>query len=149
MSQPLLTIDVDLAPLIRAMDEIPNAILAHLKPVAQQTAERIVAEAKARVARRTGHTAAQIRVEDGSRPGYSEVGPGVVFSQEVGDDGALIIRADDPTTKLHVEQWLEFGTKFMTPRPFFFVSADLERGAYERDSRHAIQAAIDETGLGD
>jgi hypothetical protein len=144
-----MTIDVDLAPLIRALERIPDAILAHLKPVAQQTADHIVAEAKARVARRTGHTAAQIRVEDPTRPGYTEVGPGVVFSQEVHDDGALIIRADDPTTKLHTEKWLEFGTRQMTARPFFFVAADLERAAYERNSRQAIQDAIDETGLGD
>lgn len=146
MSQPLMTIDVDLAPLIRALDEIPNAILAHLKPVAQQTAERIVAEAKARVARRTGHTAEQIRVEETGEP---DVWEQLVLDKSADDDFAYIIRADDPTTKLHTEKWLEFGTKFETPRPFFFVAADLERGAYERASRQAIQDAIDETGLGD
>jgi hypothetical protein len=146
MSQPLMTIDVDLAPLIRALERIPDAILAHLKPVAQQTADHIVAEAKARVARRTGHTAEQIRVEETGEP---DVWEQLVLDKSADDDFAYIIRADDPTTKLHTEKWLEFGTKFETPRPFFFVAADLERGAYERASRQAIQDAIDETGLGD
>jgi hypothetical protein len=141
-----MTIDVDLAPLIRALDEIPNAILAHLKPVAQQTAERIVAEAKARVARRTGHTAAQIRVGETGEPDWFEQ---YVLDKSADDDFAYIVRADDPTTKLHTEKWLEFGTRQMTARPFFFVSAELERAAYERNSRQAIQDAIDETGLGD
>jgi hypothetical protein len=146
MSQPLMTIDVDLGPLMRALDEIPDAITRHLKPVAKRTAEKIVAEAKSRVARRTGHTAEQIRVEETGEPTIFEQ---YVLDQSADDIFAYYVKANDPTTRKHVEQWLEFGTKFMTPRPFLFVSADLERASYERDSRQAIQDAIDETGLGD
>ena len=39
--------------------------------------------------------------------------------------------------------------KFMTAQPFLFASARLEEGAHDRRAREAVQAAIDETGLGD
>jgi len=37
----------------------------------------------------------------------------------------------------------------MTAKPFLFVSARLEEGAHDRRAREAVQAAIDEKGLGE
>ena len=45
--------------------------------------------------------------------------------------------------------WLEHGTKFMTPRPYFFESARLEEGPHRQRVAQAIQNALDEGGLGE
>jgi len=124
-----MTIDVDTGPLLAALAAIPKAVLRHLKPAAKISADRIAVEARARVRRRTGKTGDAITVEE-TRNGEGYV----VF---VGGD------------RQHIGSWNEFGTKFMTAQPFLFASARLEEGAHDRRAREAVQAAIDETGLGD
>lgn len=124
-----LIIEVDTTALFAAMDAIPDAVHAYLKAAAKVTADKISSEAHARIRRRTGETAEKITVEEThSGDGY------VVF-------------VGDPRT--HIASFLEFGTKFMTAKPFLFVSAQLEEGAHDRRSRDAVQAAIDAQGLGD
>jgi hypothetical protein len=101
----------------------------HLKAAAKVTADHIQTEGRARIRRRTGQTGEKITVEEArSRDGY-------------------VIFVGDPRT--HIGSFNEFGTKFMTAKPFLFVSARLEEGAHDRRSRDAVQAAIDEIGLGD
>ena len=46
MSEPLLTIDVDTEALLRAIDAMPDAVLAFLKPAAKTTADNIADEAQ-------------------------------------------------------------------------------------------------------
>lgn len=126
------TIEVDTRELLAALDAIPAAVLAYLKEAAKITADNIAREAKGRVARRTGKTGDAITVEkshDGT--GY------VVFVANAA--------ADWP----NLDIGLEFGTRYMSPRPFLHVSARLEEGGHDRRSREAIQRAIDAKGLGE
>jgi len=123
------TITVDMAPLLAALAAIPEAVHAHLKAAAKVTADHIAAEARARVRRRTGQTGDAITVEE------THSGDGYVIYTGNG--------------RQHIASFLEFGTKFMTAKPFLFVSARLEEGAHDRRARDAVQAAIDEQGLGD
>lgn len=125
-----LTITTETTALLAALQQLPALVRTHVKRAARVTADRIVREAAGRVARRTGATAAGLTVEEThSGDGY------VVFVKRVDEPG--------------LPGWLEHGTKFMTKRPFLFVSARLEEGAHERRTRDAIQDAIDEKGLGD
>ena len=123
------TMSVDTAPLLAALDAIPAAVRAHLKAAAQITADNIATEARARVRRRTGQTGDAITVEE------THSGDGYVIYTGNG--------------RQHIASFLEFGTKFMTAKPFLFASARLEEGAHQRRCREAVQDAIDEHGLGD
>jgi hypothetical protein len=125
-----LTIDVDPKPLLAALEAIPDAVLRHLKAAARITADRIVEEQRRRVQRRTGATAKGLTVEETHN----------------GDGWVIIpIRPDMPNLPL----WLAFGTRHLVGNDFFFAAARLEEGAHDRRSRAAVQAAIDEKGLGD
>jgi len=124
-----MTIEVDATALLAALDAIPEAVHAHLKAAAKVTAEAIAAEARARIRRRTGQTGDAITVEE------THSGDGYVVYTGNG--------------RQHIASFLEFGTKFMTAKPFLFASARLEEGAHDRRARDAVQAAIDEQGLGD
>jgi len=46
-------------------------------------------------------------------------------------------------------RWIEYGTKFIRPRPFLHPSARLEAANHERRIASAIEVAIHEQGLGD
>jgi HK97 gp10 family phage protein len=127
-----LTIDVDDAALLAALDAIPDAVRAHAKPAARVTADHIAAEAGRRIARRTGQTAGEITVEE------THAGDGYVVFVGAGGAG-----------RSHVGRYLEFGTVHMRARPFLFPSAQLEAGAHDRRMRDAVQDAIDEHGLGE
>jgi len=124
-----MTIDVDATALLAALATLPEAVHAHLKAAAKVTAEAIAAEARARVRRRTGRTGDAVTVEE------THSGDGYVIY--VGDG------------RQHIGSFLEFGTQFMTSKPFLFASARLEEGAHNARARDAVQAAIDEQGLGD
>jgi hypothetical protein len=109
---------------------MPDAILARaVRPQAHLTAQRIAREARSRVHRRTGKTAGGIQViERRDGEGYR------VETDDAPDAGRPIS--------------LEFGTQFTEPRPFLYVSADLEAEDHDRRMRDAIQDVIDAEGLG-
>jgi len=135
------TIDVDTADLLAALDAMPDAVLRHLKPAAKITADNICREAKARLQRQLGPNATGATVRG-------------IHVEETRDDeraGYVVLGYDAVTPHPHgpVDHWLEFGTRFMTARPFLFASARLEESAHDRRSHEAIQDAIDEQGLGD
>lgn len=123
MAAPLLSIDVDPRGAIAALDRLGTAVERRMKEVALVTANRIKAEAQGRVARRTGVTAAAITAE------------------EARDGRGYVVYVKTPAGEWpNLDIGLEFGTKFMTPRPFLHVSAQLEEGPHRR----RIEAAIDE-----
>jgi len=123
-------IEVDKADLLQALDEIPDAVFDRVKAVTKITADAVAAEAGRRVARRTGQTAASIVVEETYKgDGY------VVF----------VKRSWMPM----LPRWIEYGTKFIEPRPFLHPSARLEAAMHERRVAAAIEVAIHEKGLGD
>lgn len=128
MSQ-LLTIDVDARGMIAALDRLGEAAAMHVRQAAFLTAGAIKQEALARVARRTGTTAAGITVAP------TDNGDGYVVFVE---------RQQLPG----LPGWLEHGTQFMTARPFLFVAARLEVGPHDRRISEAIQDAIEEANRG-
>lgn len=127
---PLLTCDVDTAALFAAMDALGAKAETLVKGAARETAERITQEARGRVRRATGATAAGITIEEThDKTGY------VVFVQ----------RPDNPG----LPGWIEHGTKFLPSRGFLFVSARLEEGPHWRRVSDAVHDALRATGLGD
>lgn len=137
-------IDVDTSALLTAMDRLSAQVVErHTRPACKVTALNVQREARARVRRRTGRTAAGITVEESyDQQGY------VVLPFNDAFERALIESGNDQQPE-NLPYWLEFGTKKMTKKPFFFESARLEEGAHDRRIRAAIQDAIDEAGLGE
>ena len=130
MPESMLSISADTSELFRAMDRLVDAELQRFtKPVAQDTAERVEAEARRRVRIRTGTTHAGITTRE------TRDGTGYVVSA---------YRQQFPNLPI----WLERGTERMPAYPFFFEGARLEAGGHERRMLGAIQQAIDEAGLG-
>lgn len=125
-----LRIEAETDALLVAMDRFAGPVMErHVLAAAEETGDRIVAEALARVRRRTGQTARGIVIE------RAHVGTGVVVSAT---------NVEQP----NLPSWLEFGTQHMKAYPFFFASARLESGAHDRRLRDAIAAAAEEVGLG-
>jgi hypothetical protein len=101
------------------------------------TATNIQREAQARVARATGETMRGIVVREGAnhRPGWA----------------VLATNPRMPNLPLWIERGVKKGkpgSHSSDPRPFFYVSADLEAVAHDRRMRESLQNAIDEEGLG-
>jgi hypothetical protein len=99
------------------------------KAASAVSAAAVVREAQGRVARRTGALASGIHAEE-SRDGTGYV--------------VLAVRADRP----NVGFWLEFGTRYMTKRPFLYASAALEQPGHERRIAEAVTESIQVTGFG-
>lgn len=139
-----LQIDVDTSALLRALGQLDVSLVErHTKPACLVTARNIQREARARVKRRTGRTAAGITVQESfDKQGY------VVLPFNEALTLALIASGNDQQPE-NLPYWLEFGTRKMTKKPFFIESARLEETAHDRRIRDAIQDAIDESGLGE
>lgn len=124
-----MTIDVDNAELYAAFDLLGAQLDACLKPAAFVTAQAVQREARARVRRATGKTAAAITIEE-TRDGTGYV--------------VFVNQPDNPG----LAGWIEFGTIKMTARGFLFTSARLEENGHLRRVAEAVQAALDARGLG-
>ena len=98
------------------------------KAASEVSAAAVVREAQGRVARRTGALASGIHYEE-SRDGTGYV--------------VLAVRPDRP----NVGFWLEFGTRYMTKRPFLYASAAVEQPGHERRIAEAVADAIQVTGF--
>ena len=139
-----LRLETDTAGLLRALDRLDATLVErYTRPACKVTAERVQAAARARVRRRTGRTAAGISVEESrDQQGY------VVLPFDAAFETALIQSGNNQQPE-NLPYWLEFGTKKMAKRPYFFAGVDLERGPHDRRIREAVQDAIDASGLGD
>ncbi len=129
----LMSVTVETRELLAALDRLGERVERHIEAAAKVTAENIAREARARAARawmsRSGRTVQGIGIEVARRgPGY-------------------VVYAENPEMP-NLPVWLETGTARMRARPFFYASAALEEGAYVRRIQAAVQAAIDEGGLG-
>ena len=124
-----IALDVDDTALLAALDTMPDACVAHLKPESKITADNIAADAAQRIQRQTGQTGDQIVVEETHN----------------GDGYVVLVRGD----RQHIARFLEWGTVHQRAYPFLFASARLEEGPNLQRARLAIQDAIDEKGLGD
>jgi HK97 gp10 family phage protein len=120
---------VESAALLAALDAFLAGVHRHLKPQLKITADNVAAEAGRRIRRKTGLTGDAITVEETHN-----------------GDGYVVFVGGSRT---HIGRFLEFGTKHQQASPFLFPAAALEAGALDRRAREALQAAIDEQGLGD
>ena len=126
---PGLTLEVDAAVLMRALETGDVIIAKHVLHAAEMTAERIASEARGRVRRRTGRTARGIVVD------RARIGVGYIVH---------VVEPENPG----LPGWLEHGTKYMSAKEYLFVSARLEAGAHDQRMREAISDGIEEMGLG-
>jgi len=137
--------------LIDAIDRLGPRVEELCAQAAQVTADNIVREARARLARATsGHGTGLTMKGIVRSPGANRgAGWAVLSSRQhpliswhtMKKTGRSHTQA---VTQSNVPIWLEMGTRYMAPRPYFFVSADLEADAHDRRMREAIQRAIDE-----
>ena len=99
------------------------------KAAAALSADNTVREAQARVARRTGETLRSIHREE------THDGAGYVV---------LVTRNPLP----NLPYWLEYGTKYMDKREFFFASVALEAGPHEERMAAAVRDGLTAAGYG-
>lgn len=130
----LITLTVDTKAIDDAFARVPDVARDRCLDAAEVSAQNVTVEAVSRVARRTGQTAQSIRYaplpeQDDDIPGF------MVF----------VDRPDKP----FLAYWLEFGTQYMTARPFLFASAFLEADPHRRRIEDAIDESIAIVGLGE
>ena len=123
------TATVNSSALLAMMDRVGPSLAFHTRDVARETAVRITAEAKARVARRTGETSREIHWE---------------MSKD--EKGYVVLAYDTTMNKTIVDVWLETGTKWMNAQPWFFASALIENGPHLRRMEERIQTVLDDLG---
>jgi hypothetical protein len=138
-----VTIDMDVDATVLVMKVLGDVAQPYVNAAAQVSADRIQNEAQARLRRQlsskaTGKTVASIV----TRPAFD-------------GNGIIVIAERDPYPELPL--WLEKGTKpggrpnkaRTYPRPFFYVSAELEEGPHFRRIQGALQDCITDQGLGE
>lgn len=125
----MITLTVETAALDAGLTDLAATMATDTKAASEVTAAAIVREARGRVARRTGRTAAGI--------GYMESRDGTGYIVHA-------VHPDRPRLPLY----LEFGTRYMTARPFLYVSAAIEQPGHERRMADAVTTAIDVSGFG-
>lgn len=125
----MITFTVDASALHAGLSALELDWAARTKAASAVTAAAIVREASGRVARRTGATAAGIHYVE-SRDGTGYV--------------VLVVRANRP----QVPFYLEFGTRYMDKRSFFYASAAVEQPGQQRRTLDAVEDAIQVNGFG-
>ena len=123
--------------LLTAFDQLGEAVRIATSLAAHETAEAIAEEARRRVPRRHGPlTRAQQ-----ARPPLETL---ITVQPMRNQTGWVVIVADPAAPFLPIQ--LEYGTRYMTKRDFFFVPARLERGRHTRRMNEALQQAIAQVG---
>lgn len=141
MSSPLMSIDVDTAPLERAFDQLVEATRRRTLDACRTTAERIVRDAKMRLLRaghyRSGETYASIEAV----PAYDGNGYAVLSDNE-----------DIPNLPLWIEKGTRAGKRQNHARipasPYFYPAIETEVGPHEQRILEAMQDAGSLSGLG-
>ena len=136
MPENSFTIDIDGTRMREALEgeSLKAEIAVFVKAAARISADNIAKDAAARLQRQlsgtsSGRTVAGIKVKSAGAWGW-KVDAGNVAQPML-------------------DRWLEFSTKHMKARAFFFDSAKLEKAAHTARVRSAIQAALSVHGLGD
>lgn len=126
-----LEIEVDAADVLAMLDQLGERAEDIVHEASGVTAERIQAEARARVRRATGRLYEAITREEAELPmrGWR------VFVDKMSDP-------DGGTRAANFPLWHEYGTKYMTAQPFLTNSAELEEGPHLRRVEDALEDAI-------
>ena len=138
MSELALTWDA--TRLLSALDLLTSVVQKAELAACQITAENIAREARARVARRGPHpTKAQL-----ARPPIDQL---IRVEPMRNGTGYVVIVQETTEDAAYLPFYLEYGGPHVFPaigkRPFFFVSAALEKPAHQQRINEAAQAAID------
>ncbi len=124
----LFDVSVESRELIDGLTRLAQSADFVCTEVGRETADRIVTEAKGRVSRASGDTQAGIH-------------------WELGDDGrSYWVFGYTKGPHPPVDYFLEWGTKFMTAREFFYPSVTLEEGPHMRRLEDRVQSWLDEVG---
>lgn len=123
------TATLDVSGVLAKIDRLPTVITFLTRRLGQQTAMRIVAEARARVARDTRLT------QNG------------VHYEMTRDGTGFIVLAYQAGAQAPVHDFLEYGTVYMHAQPFFFEAAAIENASYHDRLADAIESAITDLGL--
>ena len=134
----LMRIEVSAQSLLDALRALPEEARINLHDAASETADAIVAEARGRVARRTGRT------QTGITKQAAEKGNGWIVTPFNDAHRRALKASGNAEQPKNLPYWLEHGTGRMSPRPYFWVSVALEEGAHRRRVERAMQDAIDE-----
>ena len=126
----MVTYDVDTSGLASGLTQLAADLARRTKDASEVSAAAVVREAQGRAARRTGATVGGI--------GYTE-------SRDETGWIVSVVRPDRP----NVPFWLEFGTRYMTARPFLYASAALEQPGHERRIQEAVAVTIQSNGFGE
>lgn len=127
---PKLVIDLDATKTVNAFLMLADGMRDRLKAESLRSAEAVVREAQARVARRTGETLRAIHAEE------THDGTGYV----------VLVTRIPPR---NVPYWLEYGTKTMKKQPFLFAAAALEEGPHADRVAAAVRDVLAANGLGE
>jgi hypothetical protein len=135
-------IDVEEAAVIDALETLGDFAQPFVNSASRESAESMETEAVSRLRRQlgpnaTGETEAGIE----SRPAYD-------------GNGYVVVASNDRMPNLPL--WKEKGTQkgdlgshTEPATPFFYISAELEKGPHFRRLEDALQDAINQKGLGD
>ena len=124
-----MAITVDASRVLAMLDRLGPVAEYFVRQTAKETAERIVTQASARVARRTGDTAREIDSQ--------------LLKRGV---GYAVVQYPVSTKKRKVPRFLEHGTRYMVAQPYFDVSAVAEEADHRRRLEQALQDALDSLG---
>lgn len=135
--------DLDIAPAVRALDAVPDALQARVNDASRVTAEAIVRDARARLQRQLSPNSTGQTVE------------GIHAVPAYDGNGWVLLADNDRMPNLPL--WLEKGTRpgkrrnfaRVAPRPFFYVAIEMEVGPHELRIRDAMAQTATVTGLGD
>lgn len=149
---PLLTIDADLSTLERAFASLPTVLQARVNEACQATAEAVVVEAKARLARQVKGTS--VATKQRADLGQNLTVEGIHAQPAYNGNGWVVLSDREPFG--NVPLWLERGTRVgerhnsarTPPESYFYPSIQLEAGSHEARIEEAMQHAAAQTGLG-
>jgi hypothetical protein len=130
-----VTLTFDTTKLLAAFDVLTSVVAKGELEACHITALNIAAEARARVARRHDPTQAQL-----ARPPLEEL---IRVEPLANGTGYAVIVQEPAGDAEYLPFYLEFGTKAMAKRVFFFAAATLEKAAHLARINAAAQAAID------
>lgn len=138
-----ISIDADVDELLEALHQLGEAAEPLVNEAARETAGAIDLEASARLRRQLGPKATGKTVDS------------IIHEPAYDGNGFIVAVERDPYPEL--PYWLEKGTRrgdrpnraTTAPRPYFWVSAELEEGAHFRRVEEAVQEAIEASGMGE
>lgn len=136
------SVDVDYAAVIAALDAYGDRAQSYINDASRESAQSMEREAESRLQRQLGPNAT------------GETLAGIESMPARDGNGYVVVSGNDRMPML--PDWIDDGTKKGKPgshtepaRPFFQVSAELEKGSHRRRISDGLQECAEDMGLGD